>query len=197
MSGWNNPDGTPRRPSPWGWFATLPIFGLAALSLYIYFDKQNNELGLPQESELTLVEGVARNVEYSSHRKRFGVVHRATFSIGPYRTSYDEYNANFWLVRHAIQRGQVMKVWMDTREQNTRIYKLSVSGEELLAYEDELKDAQHETEAGKIVGIALILCGLVCVGVNGAMLLRYNSYLAESRSAAAPGNYLRRTSKAS
>ena len=181
MNGWTNPDGSPRRPPVWGWFAWIPFVAVGGFFVHVYLRGPE----LPREDQLTLVQGVATNVVQSSHRARAGTIHGTTFFIGPHKTYYSTYEGNYAKFEAAVKRGRALSVWLDTRKGENHIYKLDVGGERLLTYDHALKTAQDEMAAPKFVGFGLIFVGLLSLGANCMMLYWCNNYRDERRSESA------------
>jgi hypothetical protein len=146
----------------------LLIIGCALLAFSV-FDRRN---GTTPEPELTVVQGVPYNVEWSEVTGRGGSRTRFLhFNVGEHRTTYSQSDPKFDDVAAAITSGHPVRAWVSTRQETifprqgwVPLYQLSLGQWQVLAYADTI--ARRAEQSKSILTMAMVLLVSGAIGVN-------------------------------
>jgi len=148
-----------RNPNAADWMCCI-----GALSFGIYllgFFEFHRRHGTTPENELTLVEGVPRDVTVSGSRGAKTEI--ITFAVDRYHTEYRGNRPKYREVHSAIDSGERLTVWISTKRETilprqdwVPLYKLSVGDRQILTY-DEVVAANEEGLSSIAIGASVFI----------------------------------------
>jgi hypothetical protein len=145
-------------------FLGLTTAGVGSLGLYAFA----SSWGTTPEGELTLAEGVGKNVRQTTISSRYGETYVLHFTVGPYATEYASDRPEYEGVRAAVESGEPIRVWVSTKRETlferqgwVPLYKVEHGGSLVLRYASVVDEHRKGEQAILIVGSALTVVGVV------------------------------------
>jgi hypothetical protein len=135
------------------------------------------------EDELTIVDGVPTDVEYSTLQvtRRSRLTHHVKFTIDGARIQYDSSRPHYEELIQALQSQEPIKAWIATERTSPfnldqvrlmHLYKMEHRGQMILNYQEIVSLDEEES-------MALLICGTAITG--GGVLALFSYYRARRK----------------